>query len=304
MLRQAARAHNNLAALLSTNVGDLEAARAHWLQAAELSRQRGAVESQLWAESGAFLMDLLLGAFAAADERLPSRRRLLDAIHDPGSGAAAFQSNELLLLRYRGEVEEAIDRTRPLQTDLRAAGDLQLLSILDIDLADALFELGEEEEAEAALQEAIAIGEKLTFPGGAQPRCVMSAQHSRRGEIEPARRLLSEAREKDAELGSRALDSVWLSWAQAHLAAAEGRYPEALGAFKETVDRLSNMGMRWYRARSLQEWADVCLSSGDPADRETAGQLLHEAVAEFEDMGAPFYAAQVAAKLQTVEESA
>jgi 3-methyladenine DNA glycosylase/8-oxoguanine DNA glycosylase len=75
-------------------------------------------------------------------------------------------------------------------------------------------------------------------------------------------------------------------------------------AFKETVDAYGRMGMRWYRARTLREWADVCLSSDEPADRERADELLHEALAEFEDMGIPFYAAQVAAKLQTVEDGA
>jgi hypothetical protein len=88
------------------------------------------------------------------------------------------------------------------------------------------------------------------------------------------------------------------------LAATEGRHSEAMTAFRETVDAYSRMGMRWYRARTLREWADACLSSGDQADGERAIQLLEGALAAFQEMDVSFYAAQVASKLETVEDSA
>jgi len=71
-------------------------------------------------------------------------------------------------------------------------------------------------------------------------------KHSHHGEIKAARRLLSQAREKAADLGSRAYDAVWLSWAEAHLIAAQGRWPEALAAFEATTDGFARMGMHWY----------------------------------------------------------
>jgi len=66
----------------------------------------------------------------------------------------------------------------------------------------------------------------------------------------------------------------------------------AWAAFQAAVDGFARAGLRWYRARTLREWGEAHLARGEPADRERARELLHEAVTEFEAMGIPYYAEQ------------
>jgi hypothetical protein len=124
----------------------------------------------------------------------------------------------------------------------------------------------------------------------------------RQGEIEEAHRLLSEAREKAIEQGSRAVDLYMLSWAEAHLAVAQGRWLEAMAAFEAAADGAERCGAMWLRARLLQEWAEAQLLRGEPGDRERARELLHEAKAEFEGMGVAVYAAQLEERLEQIED--
>jgi tetratricopeptide (TPR) repeat protein len=300
LLRQAARAHNNLAALMGWS--DAQGARSHFLRAAELERQRGAVVSELFSTSNAIGMAGILGDLATAEAELRSMRQLLDTVHNPGQTESQYGYMKAALLRYRGKVTDAIELLRPLHAERRAVGDLQNLSFAAIALADALLELGETEEAEAALCEAISVGDQGIGYGGVVPRCTLVVHHANQGETAEARRLLSEAREKAIDSGSRATDLDFLSWAEAHLAAAEGRWSEALSAFEAAADGAARWGARWLRARLLQEWAEAHLLRGERGDRERARELLQRAQAEFEAMGVPIYAAQIEERLKQIEE--
>jgi hypothetical protein len=118
------------------------------------------------------------------------------------------------------------------------------------------------------------------------------------GEPEAARRLLSDAHEQAAEQGELVRWEPYLSWAEANLAMAEGHWPEVLAAFETVVDALGSRKLRWQRARTLVDWAEAHLARGESGDRERAGELLREAVAEFEAMGAPIYAERVKERLK------
>jgi hypothetical protein len=78
---------------------------------------------------------------------------------------------------------------------------------------------------------------------------------------------LSRAREKKTLLGSGALDEVGVWWAEAHLAQASGHWVEALAAFESAATTLTRMGVRWYHARVLGDWAQAHASRGEPGDR-------------------------------------
>jgi 3-methyladenine DNA glycosylase/8-oxoguanine DNA glycosylase len=247
-------------------------------------------------------MALYSGALEAAEEELASLRKLLDAAHVPGTAAIFFGATEALLLRFRGEPEQAAERLRSLQAEAREAGDLQQLAAIDQSLAEALMELSEEDKAKVVMQEAISLTDRGVYSyGGVPARCIMSVICSHQGAIAEARSLVSEAREKAAGLGDSAWNAAWLLSAEAHLAAAESNWSAAWSAFADTADDRARMGMRWYRARTLQEWAEAHLSRGEPGDRERAGDLLSEAKAEFEAMGAPIYAEQARARLHKVD---
>jgi hypothetical protein len=169
---------------------------------------------------------------------------------------------------------------------------------LDADtwLAEVLWETGEAEEAEAVLLEAIAIGEQGIFPPVGLC-CRLSVYCSRRGEIGAARDLLFKARDASSGLGATLLHDGWLSLAEAHLAVAQGDWAQAWASFEATADCWARIGLRWYRARTLIDWAEAHLARGAPGDQERAQELLREAEAEFEAMGAPVYVERVQGRL-------
>jgi hypothetical protein len=154
-----------------------------------------------------------------------------------------------------------------------------------------------EEEVKALLEEMLELAERGmgTVIG---PLCLQSVQRARQGEPGAARPLLAEAQEQATERGELVRWEVDLSWAEAHLALNEGRWPEALAAFEATVDTLGREERRWNRARVLLEWAEAHLARGESGDRERVGELLREAQAEFEAMGAPLYAQRARERLE------
>jgi tetratricopeptide (TPR) repeat protein len=295
LLDQAARAHNNLGVALI----DPESAREHFLRAANLARQRGEIISELFSGVNAAEEALSLGDLAAVEETLPSMRQLLDAVEKPGIAALNLRGLEVMLLRYRGELAAAIEGLQALRTEAREAGDLQALASLNtqLPLIWTWEGFGEEEEVEAALQEALELGER-GWPTAVIARCLLSIRHSHQGAVAEARRLLSEARERADEHGGCANWSHYLFWTEANLAMAEGHWPEALAACEATANDLGRRKQRWYRARILVDWAEAHLARGESGDRVRAQELLREAEAEFEAMGAHGYVERVKARVE------
>jgi predicted ATPase len=293
LLEQAARAHNNLAIVLI----DAEASREHFLRAAELDRQRGEILSELFYGINAAEQSLYLGDLAAAEEGLPSLRLLLGAAEASPMLTGFLRLLEALLLRYRGELTEAIDRLRSLRVSGRASGNLQGLARVDAEFAMACVweEIGEE-ELEAILQELLDLGEQ-GMGTTILAQCLLCVQRARQGKLEEAHHSLADAHEQPAEQGVFVRWEPILSWAEAELGVAEGRWPEALAAYETAVNVLSRRKHRWYRARTLVDWAEAHLARGESGDQERALELLREAEAEFEAMGAPAYAERVKRRL-------
>jgi hypothetical protein len=260
-----------------------------------LARQRGEVLQELFFAGNAVHQSLWLGDLAAVEEALPSLRQLPDAAEEPCLATLRLRGLEVGLLRYQGKLMEAIEGLRSLRTEARMTGDLQELAGTDLRLAEACVreELGEEEELEAVLQELLDLGERgLGMPVLA--RCLLCVLRARQGEPEAARLLLGEAR----ELIDPPFGESYLPWAEAHLGMAEGRWPEALAAFEAAVNTMGRAKLRWSRARTLIDWADAHLIRGEPGDGERARELLREAEAEFEAMGADLYVEQLRGRLE------
>jgi tetratricopeptide (TPR) repeat protein len=295
LLDQAARAHNNL----SVRLHDAQAAREHVLRAAELDRQRGEILGELFYTYRAAELSLYLGDLAKVEEELPSLRRLLDEVEESGMMALRLRLLEAIFLRYRGELAEAIDGLYSLRTEAREAGDLQALVFLDAELARLQIreEVGEGEELEAMLEELLDFDER-GMGTAVEGHCLLSVLRARQGETEAARHHLAKAQEWAAERGEFGLWEPHLGWTEANLAMAEGHWPEVLVAFETVAGALDNRNLRWQRARTLIDWAEAHLARGEPGDRECAGELLREAEAEFEAMGAPMYVERVKQRLQ------
>jgi tetratricopeptide (TPR) repeat protein len=293
LLYHAARAHNNLGVVTTFQAGNLSSGVEHFRQAADLSRKIGNASFELFVASNATSNQLLLGYLDEAEEELSVQKQMLESIYDPGPSELNLKVTEVSLSRYRGELEEAIEKLRILSHEAEAVGDLQTLSSLDLNLGVILLEVSEEDEAEIFLLEAMELFDRLATLGRVATRSILSMKETQLGNYQEAHRWLDEAREKETEPGAVFFDTSWRLIAERRLAVAERNWPEAWEAFEEFMRMVEKSGMRWYRAQALREWAEAHLAHGEPGDEERARELLLESQAEFEDMGAPIYAAQV-----------
>jgi hypothetical protein len=128
----------------------------------------------------------------------------------------------------------------------------------------------------------------------------MVTYRAKQGEIEAARQLLLSVRARLAGKPLSLVGAVQMGWAEANLQAAEKRWPEAWASFAYVVDQLTRVGARWYRAQVLRDWAEAHLTRGEAGDAEHARELLRQAMAEYEAMGAPIYAGRVQQKLNEI----
>jgi hypothetical protein len=117
--------------------------------------------------------------------------------------------------------------------------------------------------------------------------------------LDAARRLLSEAREsprRKKSAGNEVVEAV----TEAFLLACERRWSDALAAYEVAATLTGKMGLRWWWARILREWAEVHLTRGDPTDLERAQALLREARSAYEEMGSPYYVGLMEERLQAL----
>jgi serine phosphatase RsbU (regulator of sigma subunit) len=304
LLQIAVRAHHNLGVMMSGLQGDQQSARHHYLRASEIARQRGVVSEELFSLVNAAEVSLGLGELSVVEEMLLELEKLLKAIPDPAPFKLALDSIKTRLLWMRGEWEHALRLSHICQTEARQRGDLQRLLNIDNDLVTALLELhqwGELEdlgEIEAVLAEVVEIGER-GLGGRVWPYCRMSILRARQGRFPDSHRWLAEARE-----ASSAQPSFWnditLGTAEAELATAERRWAEALASAEAIAGKHARIGTRWNWARTLQDWAEIHVSRGEPADLPRAQALLREALTMFDEMNAPRHRALVEERLQAL----
>ncbi len=296
LLDQAARAHNNLGSCLV----DPEVSREHFLRAAELDRQRGEVVGEFFYAFNAADCSIALGDFAAVEEAYSSLRELATTIKDPGTIITMrLRGLEPVLLRHRGDLAAGIEGLQSVREEARSGGDLQTLAEMNGQLIFAYLSegYGDEEEIEATLQELAELGER-GMGTGVLAQCMRGVRLARQGEPEAGRRLVAAARNQAVEQGELVRWEPYLSWCEAHLALREEQWPEALAAFQATYDALDSMKARWYQARVRIDWAEAHLARGEPGDRERAVELLREAEASFEAMGAHGYLERVRGRLE------
>lgn len=297
----ATRARNNLANMLRLN-GDLVGCQEHLLRAAEQARQLGAVANELYYLTGAAFGYSSFGELDKVEAMLPTLYDLLAALPNPGPAAVNLKALESRLLSRRGEWEQAIEDTRRLQAELRQRGQLHGLALACTYLGSLLLELGRLEEAETALQEAMAISEwGPTDP--LQAGYFLSAVYARQGRPVEAHRLLNEAQEK---AGSQlaVMHQMQLAQAKARVALAEKRFDEAEAAFRQVMTLLEQMGMRWDLAQTCREAAELHLERAGQGDWEHAASLLSRAATLFATINVPRYTALAQERLNSLTTAA
>jgi len=288
LLEIATRANHNLGVVTSEHRGDLKIARQHYLRAAELARQRGAAQEELFSLESAAGLSLGLGDLKTVEKILNSIRLIRSTFSDPNQALLEFKGLEFGLYFLKGELREALETLRKGRSQARQRGNLQILHSFSTNLADIYLVLDE--------------GIEISNRGVGAPveaLCLLSRIYARQGRLEDSNQLYTEARQKvDSS------PSVWqeqsLLGSERDLATAQGRWSEALVAAEAACKRFAQLETRWQWAFSLFEWAETHIARGEPVDYERASALYREALALFEEMGVEFYANVINERLRTL----
>jgi tetratricopeptide (TPR) repeat protein len=277
-------------------MGDLQAGRDHLLRGVEFDQRAGTPAIEFYSLSIATLPFFFLGDFVAVEEMLPRLRKLLETVADLESYQLWLRTVEALLLRYRGELSQSAQILTACHAEARQQKNIPWRFYVALTVAETLLELGQWQEAHLVLTHFIEVYNWI--PGGATARCLLSTVAVRQGRTADAHELLAEVQRFDRPLTPFEEENLLL--AEARLATAEGRWPEAVPAFENAADTQARIGKRWYRAQTLREWAEAHASRNEPSDLDRARQLLREAGAEFEALNVPRYAAQVSERLRAL----
>ncbi|MFQ5943100.1 MAG: serine/threonine-protein kinase PknK [Anaerolineales bacterium] len=299
LLSEESRAHNNLAVMLLIDNADFHSGREHYLKAAEIAREMGDLNGELFAYTNAISDTISLGDLSEAEDMLSHGRELYEQHVDPGAagenylGAVSYHQFE------KGQLEQAASGRRTLLEEAMESGSAFDLVGHEFFLGLILNELAEYEEAAAVLSKAIISADEVDWIRDGT-RAVLAIVLARQGLVERARNLLEEAQAIHSER-PRAFPALILGIGQANVLAAEGRWDDAFETFKETDAKLAEAGIRTSRATALRDWAEAHLARGEPGDTEQAKELLGEALTEYEEMGAIGWIERVQARLAELE---
>ncbi len=299
------RARNNLASQLS-RAGDFSVCLQLQQRIFETARQDGLVGFEVWALTEMTYYYLQLGEFKAMDELRLTVRRLLSSVPSMLIGPD-FLAYEAMLAYYQGDTAEALRVLESARDDAQRNNILESVVWMNNVLAEASLEIGALEAATGTAQRAL-MGSRLPYEDDiVWAFCLLCAARVREGNLPEARRLLDDARTK-AGPQPAPLSRARLALTEARLAAAERQWPKAFAAFELTAQLETQMGRRWYRAQTLREWAEAHLARNDVSTRfasiddvDRARKLLHEALALFEEMNVPRYAALVSERLRLLD---
>jgi adenylate cyclase len=308
-LHLAGRAHNNLGVLWGQRLGDIRTERHHEERSLELFRQTGDISGET------FSLGVLIGALVPmgdlgeAEVCLAEIRRLARELQHAGAATRIFDYSHGLILRGKGDWANAARLARQNLPEIRRLGDLQSETELSLLLAEALLEghfaarrssVHELAEAERALTRVLDIFAAFT-DNLSVARChsYISALLAGRGWPEEARSHLEEARSLIRQRSGTMFEAVAL-WAEGRLDMAEERWMGAVAAFDAMVGLYDRLGVRWYWARGLIDWAEALTARGELAGLKKAEGLLRQSLAAFKEMGADGYVEVVEHRLRAL----
>jgi len=289
---QESRALNNLGLIEAEYLADLSKTRGYYLRAAELARATGSAASELF-----YLANVCSAALGTGDlnwvrERLPGFLEAVQELASPGAAGEALQIINARLLRHSGELDAALSLTRELFERGRKDGDVFNQTVCFAEVAV---------EARQHIDEALSMVEEashaLEFWAPGTLQLLKARLHIAKGDLTEARFALNEVITKSGghPIG---MSQARYGTAVAELAVAEHEWDAARRAYAQTVEFQGRVGLRWYRARTLWDWAEALIKEAKGQAPAKVRELLEEARAEFTAMGAPIYAERIQARLK------
>jgi eukaryotic-like serine/threonine-protein kinase len=293
----AGRAYNNLGAALGDGLGNTRGALDCQRRATELARRARVPAAEAFNVSNEILLSCDLGELAHADEFLRLLQALVRSLVDPGQAALQLGFCQIVLRRVRGELEEAERLQGEALAFALRQGNAYHVAGTTISLAEQLIEKGDHAGAESLLLNMLGLAEQ--FGWGLLLRCYLCITCAHQGRSLDAGHWLDEARQKAGERLSP-FDCCHLLRAGAARAVCEKSWAEAFAQLEDLSSELERLEHRPTQALILREWADGHLARKEAGDIERARELLQQALALYEQMGAQGYIALVRGRLDAL----
>jgi tetratricopeptide (TPR) repeat protein len=290
---QEGRARNNLALAYGPGLGQWDRAQQQMQRARETAMETGNLAMQVFYGSNVIWYGMMHGKLANAGDELSQVLRLSDEIGSPGAGRRMAQGYLAAHARFLGHRQAAIEDLARIHAAASEVNDSNVAWATSLFLAELAIEMDQQlETAEAALQRTI----ELSYFPAVWPMCYLVRAAAKRGDLDSARARMEEARRLMGPDGW-VTNEIFLAQAEAEIVLAESQFDAAAAGFARAAEVAGQTGMRWYRAYLLRQWAEALIAGlGAQAD-EQARALLGEARSEFEAMGVPIYAGEIAAQL-------
>ncbi len=282
LLDIAFRAHINLGSAVRNFRDDLPGCRKHFMRSAEVARQRGALQEEIFALSAVASLLLHAGEMDELEPLLNEMDRLQGSM--PARGQVSRQVDYLraLVMMMRGRYAESLETIRELRRDAAQRGDLVTRADLSESLVSIILEMHDlglpcdldEVETIASEEMAGPVSGKMTdlrtwF------NLLLSRLYMYRGNLDQAARQLEEARRLVPH--GHPQFKVLLAVADLEVYRARGDLSSLWSLF-EVVRESQKKIFVYYYGRAMERWAQVGLERGEPEDLERAQVLLLEAI--------------------------
>lgn len=286
--RTAARAHNNIGAVMDNQLIDLNSSRMHFLRAAEIQKRIGYVEGLLFLSINLYTSLIQLGELNTVEEEVVD---FLQSCNVPENRAHKFlYEMQPYLLFYRGEWFEALGAHREILKELQDREILGRIADTKMQIAFYLLELNrfgyndDLSEAESILLENI---EDNLIPVDSNSGLVLV--YIQQGRLKDAHNHFSQSKQLLAQSKISIFEKVFSPWIEYEFAIAEGRWGEAIAVSESLLDTYQRGGYRYDSARQLINLGDALVGRNEPGDLDRARKTYQHSLEIFTEMGAPGY---------------
>ena len=297
--RIALRSYNNLAITLNEMTGQLHRSIQCIQRALELARRIGSTYEVFFQTSNLLPGVVGLGDINRAANMLDQLDEAFRNVPQPEEVKPLHLFSIANVRHHQGDWETAYGLCVEGEVDLRKRGDHQSLrGNLNLQ-GGCLNEMGEFRQAQAVLQDCLEGCQDSEYIRVAACIC-LSTSHLGQHHLEEARQALDEAVRLSEHWPDNPLINGLVKLGKGQLAAAESQKAAADTEFSDAVSLLKSTDDQWRQAYIIWKWGEA-MRRLDGADDPHACDLLEQAAAEFEAMGAPLIAAQIRGERAPIE---
>jgi tetratricopeptide (TPR) repeat protein len=286
----------NYLAQVEEDLVDFQAAIGHYQRAIQHCQETGSTSREIFSLSTLAGIYMRLGNLQEAGKLLERGRYLLGLIDNTGPPAILLRTAQAVLLHRQGEWATAAQLLRDIVVETQQKGNMNYFGIAAFFLAYVLVDMQVYDEGKQFLEQVRPFLGMASSPEYFYTIIIFSLQQ---GNLDQARDFLARARALSGpNIGLPAQSFFLLE--EALVAAEERRWPKAFEGFKTAVQNFANAGLVWDLAQAQCVWAEAHLRRGKPKDIQAARELLGEALALYEKMGAIKHAEVVREKLKAI----